>query len=47
MPYGLSYILYWALVSVAAYRGLWQLVFKPFYWEKTPHGARQTGGKGA
>jgi cellulose synthase/poly-beta-1,6-N-acetylglucosamine synthase-like glycosyltransferase len=47
VPYGLSYILYWALVSVAAYRGLWQLVFKPFYWEKTPHGARQTGGKGA
>jgi glycosyltransferase XagB len=30
--------LYWMLVSVAAYRALWQLVFGPFHWEKTPHG---------
>ena len=39
--YGLSFIFYWALVSLAAYRGLWQLVFDPFYWEKTPHGAKR------
>ena len=29
---------YWALQSVAAYKALWQLVRKPFYWEKTVHG---------
>jgi glycosyltransferase XagB len=38
IPYGLSYPVYWVLISAAAYRGLWQLVFKPFYWEKTTHG---------
>jgi hypothetical protein len=38
VPYALCFSFYWALISVAAYRGLWQLVFKPFYWEKTPHG---------
>jgi len=26
------------LQSVAAYKGLWQLITKPFYWEKTVHG---------
>jgi predicted nucleic acid-binding Zn ribbon protein len=29
---------YWALMSVAAYIALYQLVFKPHYWEKTLHG---------
>lgn len=35
----LSYILYWILISAAAYRALPQLVLRPFHWEKTPHGA--------
>ncbi|MGZ3891469.1 MAG: glycosyltransferase family 2 protein, partial [Mucilaginibacter sp.] len=30
--------IYWLLHSVAAYKGLYQLVMKPFYWEKTNHG---------
>ncbi|MHB8075000.1 glycosyltransferase family 2 protein [Desulfosporosinus fructosivorans] len=30
--------LYWMLMSVAAYKAAWQLIFKPFYWEKTDHG---------
>jgi cellulose synthase/poly-beta-1,6-N-acetylglucosamine synthase-like glycosyltransferase len=30
--------LYWLLHSIAAYKALWQLVFKPHYWEKTEHG---------
>jgi len=30
--------LYWLLHSWAAWRALIQLVHKPFYWEKTPHG---------
>jgi hypothetical protein len=29
---------YWVLMSVAAYKGLWQLIRNPFYWEKTVHG---------
>jgi glycosyltransferase XagB len=30
--------LYWLLHSFAAYKGLWQLITKPHYWEKTEHG---------
>ncbi len=37
-PWALTVGAYWALMSIAAYRGLWQLVFTPFYWEKTTHG---------
>ena len=29
---------YWLMHSVSAYKGLYQLVVKPFYWEKTNHG---------
>jgi glycosyltransferase XagB len=29
---------YWLMHSIAAYKGLWQLITKPFYWEKTDHG---------
>jgi cellulose synthase/poly-beta-1,6-N-acetylglucosamine synthase-like glycosyltransferase len=32
-PYGLTVIVYWALVSAAGYRGIWQLVTRPFFWE--------------
>ncbi|MGN7982704.1 glycosyltransferase family 2 protein [Burkholderia sp. 22313] len=38
VPYSLTVFAYWALMSVAAYKALWQLVYKPFYWEKTQHG---------
>ena len=30
--------LYWGLMSVGAWKGMWQLVTKPHYWEKTRHG---------
>lgn len=30
--------LYWALSSIASWKGLIQLVFKPHFWEKTTHG---------
>jgi len=30
--------IYWLMHSIAAYKGLWQLIYKPFYWEKTEHG---------
>jgi cellulose synthase/poly-beta-1,6-N-acetylglucosamine synthase-like glycosyltransferase len=29
---------YWILHSVAAYKALWQLMTRPYYWEKTAHG---------
>ena len=29
---------YWVLHSIAAYKGLWQLLTRPHYWEKTEHG---------
>ncbi|HEX4302452.1 MAG TPA: glycosyltransferase [Rhizomicrobium sp.] len=37
-PYGLTVTLYWALISLAAWRGLKQLITDPFHWEKTAHG---------
>ena len=37
-PYGASVFFYWLLISLAAYKGLYQLVRRPFYWEKTQHG---------
>ena len=29
---------YWVLLSVGAWKGLLQLFYKPYYWEKTTHG---------
>jgi cellulose synthase/poly-beta-1,6-N-acetylglucosamine synthase-like glycosyltransferase len=29
---------YWILMSIAAWKGVLQLITKPFYWEKTTHG---------
>lgn len=29
---------YWLMMSFAAWKALWQLIFKPHYWEKTVHG---------
>ena len=29
---------YWLLMSMAAWKALIQLFYKPFYWEKTVHG---------
>ena len=37
-PYGLTAPFYWLLISIAAYRALWQLMTRPFHWEKTQHG---------
>ncbi len=33
---------YWLLISLAAYRALFQLVSTPYSWEKTPHRPRAT-----
>lgn len=29
---------YWLLISIAAYKAVWQLLTRPFHWEKTEHG---------
>ena len=42
LPYALTMPAYWLLISVAAWRGLVQLITKPFYWEKTQHGVSKT-----
>ncbi len=34
---------YWVLHSIASYKALWQLIHKPFYWEKTTHGLTEVG----
>lgn len=35
---------YWGLMSIGAWKGFWQLLTKPHYWEKTIHGLdRQVG----
>ena len=41
--YALFSPLYWALMSVGAWKGAAQLVTRPSYWEKTVHGL--TGGR--
>jgi cellulose synthase/poly-beta-1,6-N-acetylglucosamine synthase-like glycosyltransferase len=38
IPYSLTVVGYWVLMSIAAYRALWQLLYDPFFWDKTQHG---------
>jgi len=38
VKYMLLVYAYWVLMSVGAYKALWQLFFRPSYWEKTRHG---------
>lgn len=38
IPYGFLIPVYWFMMSIAGYKGLWQLISKPFFWEKTVHG---------
>lgn len=38
--WALSMPLYWLLISLAAYRAIYQLVFSPYGWEKTQHRPR-------
>ena len=37
--YALLTPVYWLLISLAAYRAVWQFVRDPYLWEKTEHGA--------
>ncbi|MFZ0425734.1 MAG: glycosyltransferase family 2 protein [Xanthobacteraceae bacterium] len=38
IPFSFTLFAYWLLISIAAYRGLWQLIRDPYFWEKTEHG---------
>jgi cellulose synthase/poly-beta-1,6-N-acetylglucosamine synthase-like glycosyltransferase len=38
MGWALLIPIYWAMMSIAAMIAVFQLIFKPFYWEKTQHG---------
>ena len=38
--------LYWGFMSIAAWKGFWQLITNPFYWEKTEHGLDSGGHSG-
>jgi glycosyltransferase XagB len=38
LPYAILMPAYWVLLSIASWRGLIQLIRKPFYWDKTSHG---------
>ena len=40
-PWALTAFGYWVLMSIAAWKALGQLLFRPFYWEKTNHGLSQ------
>lgn len=46
LPACLLVPLYWLLMSVAAIKGVWQLLFRPSYWEKTFHGLDSGSGSG-
>ncbi len=37
-PFAFTVPLYWLMQSIAGYKAAWQLLFNPFYWEKTTHG---------
>jgi cellulose synthase/poly-beta-1,6-N-acetylglucosamine synthase-like glycosyltransferase len=41
IPFSFTLFGYWVLISIAAYRALWQLLRRPFFWEKTQHGVSQ------
>jgi cellulose synthase/poly-beta-1,6-N-acetylglucosamine synthase-like glycosyltransferase len=38
LPHALLMPIYWILISIGAWKGFLQLLYKPFYWEKTVHG---------
>ncbi|MED5802035.1 glycosyltransferase [Gordonia sp. Z-3] len=40
---GLMVPAYWVLMSIAAIKGMWQMLFNPSYWEKTFHGLSAGG----
>lgn len=46
LPWILALPAYYSLVSLAAWRGLWELATAPFRWNKTTHGLARTSRTG-
>jgi cellulose synthase/poly-beta-1,6-N-acetylglucosamine synthase-like glycosyltransferase len=46
LPWLLDLPFYYALVRLAAWRGLWELMRAPFHWHKTEHGLARTSRSG-
>jgi len=44
LPFALLSPIYWILISLGAFKGALQLIWKPFYWEKTRHGLAGSEG---
>ena len=42
--WGVTAPAYWVLQSAAGYKAAWQFLTRPFYWEKTEHGAGEAAG---
>lgn len=38
VKYGILSPIYWLIISCAAYYALWELIVRPFHWNKTQHG---------
>ena len=45
--FSLANPVYWIMHSIAAYKGLYQLIVNPFFWEKTNHGLSKTNQVGS
>ncbi len=43
VPWVPTLVLYFPLAALAAYKGLFELITRPFYWDKTQHGHRDDG----
>jgi cellulose synthase/poly-beta-1,6-N-acetylglucosamine synthase-like glycosyltransferase len=43
VPWVPTLVLYFPLAALAAYKGLLELLTRPFYWDKTQHGHRDDG----
>jgi hypothetical protein len=46
LPWVLLLPLYYLLVSLAAWRALWEMIWFPFRWNKTRHGLARTSRQG-
>ncbi len=36
--WGPTLLVYFPLATLAAWRGIWQIATRPFFWDKTTHG---------
>ncbi len=46
-PWTISLHFYFPLAAFAAYKGCWEMIISPFYWDKTAHGVHDETGQPA